>query len=93
MDNKNLSEFMECCAKLETLEFVGLARILKVNLGKDDSKDEMRDFDEILTDMFSAYVQCNRKRRRELMRILRSLTKGRDFYHKDTVEFEGSLAE
>lgn len=89
----NMQEFMYCMGKLETMEFVGLAKLLKVELGKEDNKTEMRPFEDIMQDMLMAFKNSNRKKRRELLKILRSATKGRDYYHGPSSESEGPVAE
>ena len=92
MDNK-VAEFMDYCARLETMEFVGLAKILKVELASEEDNEVPRPFEEILQDMLKAYANSNRKRRRELLKILKSITKGRDYYHMETKVLEDSGAD
>lgn len=48
--------------------FLGVARILKVQLVKDDKP---RDFGELCADVINFYELAPRKRKRELLKILR----------------------
>ena len=54
---------------LSAVEFVGLAHLLKVPLLKDK---EVREFTDVLEDVMRAYEQTNRKRRREIMQLLKA---------------------
>ena len=48
--------------------FLGVARILKVRLIEDG---EPRDFGDLCADVIESFEQTNRKRKRELLKILR----------------------
>lgn len=48
--------------------FLGVARILKVQLVQDENP---RDFGELCADVIESYQNSNRKRKRELLKILR----------------------
>lgn len=48
--------------------FLGVVRILKVQLVKDDKP---RDFSELCADVINSYELAPRKRKRELLKILR----------------------
>ena len=56
--------------------FIGVARILQVKLVNEDG--ESRDFDEIFDDVLNAYSAADRKRRRELFKILKAANKNGD---------------
>ena len=49
--------------------FLGVARILKVRLLDDDKNP--RDFGDLCADVIESFEQSNRKRKRELLKILR----------------------
>ena len=57
---------------LGAIEFIGLAHLLKVSLLNDNK--EPRDFTDVLEDVMKAYEKTNRKRRREIMQLLKSRT-------------------
>lgn len=48
--------------------FLGVARVLKVQLMEDEKP---RDFSELCADAIESYATSNRKRKRELLKILR----------------------
>lgn len=56
--------------------FIGVARILQVKLVNEDG--ESRDFDEIFNDVLNAYSAADRRRRRELFKILKAANKNGD---------------
>lgn len=72
-------EFLDRCARLEVTEFIGVARVLKVNFIGEDG--EPRDFEDIFTDVIRQFSKSNRKRKRELLKIVKAATKGKG-YHK-----------
>lgn len=67
------SEFLEGIAKLEAIEFIGLAKLLGVKLleGKGES-EELRPMGDIVEDIMVKFSQLNRKKRRELKQIVRA---------------------
>jgi len=56
--------------------FIGVARILQVKLVNEEG--ESRDFDEIFNDVLNTYSAADRKRRRELFKILKAANKNGD---------------
>lgn len=72
--------FIDYCARLKPIEFYGLTRILKVEVLKEKGSDEMRPMDEIVQDMIVEYLKQNRKRRREIIKILEAATEKRKYY-------------
>ena len=56
--------------------FLGVARILKAELVRDG---EPLEFDEILRQVIDSYDVAPRKRKRELLRILREANKSEEF--------------
>lgn len=53
--------------------FLGVARVLKVQLMKDENTP--RDFDEILRDVIDNYFAAPRKKQKELLEILKQANK------------------
>lgn len=78
--DKNKREFLKIIPLLEADEFLGLATMLKVNLMED--KDTPRDFVDIFSDVLDEFEKKNRAQRRNLMKILRSATKGKKLEDK-----------
>ena len=66
-------EFMTELTKLEITEFLGVARILKVKVLKED--ETPRDFVEVFEDIVKGYNEASRDRRRELLKIIKTANK------------------
>ena len=72
---EKLQEFIKCVSLLSEVEFLGVAKILCVDYTGVDKKP--RPVEAILSDMIDKFVFLNRKKRRELMKILKQITKKR----------------
>jgi len=76
---KDFMTFVERVSKLEMMEFLGVARMLSVDLVTKDPEDETktlgREFDAILSDMMDAYIDLNRTQRRNLDHIIERAVK------------------
>lgn len=72
-DKKLNSEFLINLARVELSEFLGIARILKVDLMMDDN--EPKTFSSVFEEILEAYNKANRSRRRELLEIVKAATK------------------
>ena len=64
-----MSGFLEDIAKLEAVEFIGLARLLGVELLEGE---ELRSMEDIVDDVMVKFSKLNRKKRRELKEIVRA---------------------
>ena len=64
-----MSGFLEDIAKLEAVEFIGLAKLLGVELLEDE---ELRSMGDIVEDIMAKFSKLNRKKRRELKEIVRA---------------------
>jgi len=77
MENKYPhNDFIIALSKLTPDQLVGTARVLGVNIMTDE-KDEkgnyqVRDGQEIVTDMINSYSALNRKQRRNLLKIVKA---------------------
>jgi hypothetical protein len=71
-DKKLNSEFLINLAQVELSEFLGIARILKVDLMDDN---EPKTFSSVFEEILEAYSKANRSRRRELLEIVKAATK------------------
>lgn len=64
-----MSGFLEDIAKLEAVEFIGLAKLLGVELLEGE---ELRPMGDIVEDIMTKFSKLNRKKRRELKQIVRA---------------------
>lgn len=82
---KTVEKLFNLIPKLETVQFIGLARLLGVKLvvlGEPDPETskqvaEPRPFTEVLEDMLRAFEKLNRKRQREVFQLVKQATKTR----------------
>lgn len=67
------NEFLGDIAKLEAVEFIGLAKLLGVKLleGKGEN-EKLRPMGDIVDDIMAKFSKLNRKKRRELEKIVRA---------------------
>ena len=72
---EKLQEFIKCVSLLSEVEFLGVAQILTVKITGEDKKPRLAE--EILSDMIDTFVFLNRQKRRDLMKILKQITKKR----------------
>lgn len=76
-------KFFDYIPKLNAVEFTGLARLLKVQLldevnpTAEQTKDRYapRSFTDVLNDMLNAFEKCDRKRRKEIIKLLKAASK------------------
>ena len=68
-------DFLRRVLMLETIEFIGVARILGVQLVEEETP---REFEGVLKDMMLKYERLSCTQRRNLMRIINSATKEGD---------------
>lgn len=64
-----MEKFLIQLSKLEPVEFIGVAHLCGARLLQEDNKTP-RDFADILRDILNKYETLNRKKRRELEKIL-----------------------
>ena len=72
MHKKN--ELIELITKLEPVEFIGLARVLCVDIINKEDKTT-RDFYDVLNDIVNKFNTLARKQRREILSVLRRVKK------------------
>lgn len=80
---KQIDKLLKNIINLDPVDFMGLARILKVNLmmtTKDENEEgkvimKPRDFADILQDVLAAFEHSNRQRRREILQIVEAAAK------------------
>jgi hypothetical protein len=64
-----MEKFLTQLSKLEPVEFIGVAHLCGARLLQEDNKTP-RDFADILRDVLNKYQTLNRKKRRELEKVL-----------------------
>lgn len=72
MNKKN--ELIELITELEPVEFIGLARVLCIDIINEENKTT-RDFYDILNDIIDKFNTLARKQRREILSVLRRVKK------------------
>ena len=72
MNKKN--KLIELITELEPVEFIGLARVLCVDIINEEDKTA-RDFYEVLNDIIDKFNTLARKQRREILSVLRRVKK------------------
>lgn len=83
MIKKNSEQLMDLIPKLSAIEFAGLARVLKVRLldevnpEADEIKERFapRTFSAVLEDIFINFEKQDRKRRREILSLVKKAVK------------------
>lgn len=81
-EDKQLEEFARLLAQFDAPSFMGLAKVLCVyvfdNNKLDDSGKPMpREAEEIIKDCILAFGKLNRKKRREIIQIMRRVVKNK----------------
>ena len=64
-----MEKFLTQLARLEPVEFIGVAHLCGARLLQEDNKTP-RDFADILRDVLDKYQTLNREKRRELEKVL-----------------------
>lgn len=72
MNKKN--KLIELITELEPVEFIGLARVLCVDIINEEDKTT-RDFYDMLNDIIDKFNTLARKQRREILSVLRRVKK------------------
>lgn len=79
-NDKQLTEFAQLLAKFDATSFIGLAKVLCVHIFDNETLDENgkpspRQAEDIIEDCIIAFDKSNRKRRREILKIMRQVVK------------------
>lgn len=75
MENKISGEFLLLLQQLEAIEFIGISKLLGVRLLDDK---EPRDFYILLHDCLEYFEELSRKKRKEILKILKEAKKERE---------------
>lgn len=73
---KEIDNFINIISKLQPVEFMGLARVLKVPLftGEGEAR-EPRDFTDVFSDVLENFSKSGRARRREILKLIKNAAK------------------
>lgn len=75
MENKISGEFLSLLQQLEAIEFIGISKLLGVKLL---DGEEPRDFYFLLHDCLERFEGLSRKKRKEILRILKEVKKEKE---------------
>lgn len=73
---REIDNFINIISKLQPVEFMGLARVLKVPLftGEGEAR-EPRDFTDVFSDVLESFSKSGRARRREILKLIKNAAK------------------
>lgn len=81
MDNrattKEAKRFVKYLSKMTLIEFIGIAQMLCVPFSIDNNPDNIREFDEVFSDMYDKFIQLKQEVRHEILQTMKKVVKGR----------------
>ena len=69
---KEFQNFVNYTSKLEAMEFIGLVRMLNVDIFKNDKEKTPRSFEEIFSEVMDKFIQASPMQRKNIMKILKA---------------------
>ena len=69
---KEFQNFINYTSKLEAMEFMGLVRMLNVDIFKNDKEKTPRNFEEIFSEVMDKFIQASPMQRKNIMKILKA---------------------
>ena len=75
---KEIDKFITLLVNLQPVEFMGLARVLKVRLYTNEETREPRKFEDVFSEVLERFSKCNRARRREIIRLIKAALRSTD---------------
>ena len=75
ISQKKVLKLINKISKLEPIEFMGLAKLLKVSMGDSQKESEIRDFYELLDELLEKYYEADKKTRKQIDKILNAAIK------------------
>ena len=75
---KEIDKFITLLVNLQPVEFMGLARVLKVRLYTNEEEREPREFEDVFAEVLERFSKCNRTRRREIIRLIKAALRSTD---------------
>ena len=75
ISQKRVLKLINKISKLEPIEFMGLAKLLKVSMGEPLKESEIRDFYELLDELLEKYYEADKKTQKQIDKILNAAIK------------------
>lgn len=75
ISQKKVLKLINKISKLEPIEFMGLAKLLKVSMGDPLKESEIRDFYELLDELLEKYYEADKKTQKQIDKILNAAIK------------------
>lgn len=69
---KEFQNFINYTSKLEAMEFMGLVRMLNVDIFKNDKEKTPRSFEEIFSEVMDKFIQASPIQRKNIIKILKA---------------------
>lgn len=69
---KEFQNFVNYTSKLEAMEFMGLIRMLNVDIFKNDKEKTPRSFEEIFSEVMDKFIQASPMQRKNILKILKA---------------------
>ena len=69
---KEFQNFVNYTSKLEAMEFMGLVRMLNVDIFKNDKEKTPKSFEEIFSEVMDKFIQASPMQRKNIMKILKA---------------------
>ncbi len=69
---REFQNFVNYTSKLEAMEFMGLVRMLNVDIFKNDKEKTPRSFEEIFSEVMDKFIQASPMQRKNIMKILKA---------------------
>ena len=69
---KEFQNFVNYTSKLEAMEFMGLVRMLNIDIFKNDKEKTPRSFEEIFSEVMDKFIQASPMQRKNIMKILKA---------------------
>ena len=69
---KEFQNFVNYTSKLEAMEFMGLVRMLNVDIFKNDKEKTPRSFEEIFSEVMDKFIQASPMQRKNIMKMLKA---------------------
>lgn len=69
---REFQNFVNYTSKLDAMEFMGLVRMLNVDIFKNDKEKTPRSFEEIFSEVMDKFIQASPMQRKNIMKILKA---------------------
>ena len=75
--DKNLQKFIFAVSKLDTLEFIGLVKVMGIEIFNNDEEKTPKKFEDLMSDIIDKYILLSRTQRRTIMKIVKMANLGK----------------